>query len=192
MTPPPQKGPPPSKRRQAILRILGLLAFLVIASTVAYRLGWFNYRTLGTAARKWRGKPNHLGVAVVFVIAFGAGTAVGLPGLPFTIVGGLIYGTALGTSLNMVGALVGAAGGYSIAAQVGHGTVRRWLSRFRCPRQSRRLAGFSRCLPPASRAIRSSQRRELWLRPRSSTVASLPRRDGARLIAGDGHLHVLR
>jgi len=111
--------------------MLALLAFLIIASIVAYRLGWFNYRTLGAAARKWRAKPNHVGVAAMFVIAFGAGTAIGLPGLPFTIVGGLIYGTALGTSLNLVGALIGAAGGYGIAAQVGHGMVRRWLRRFR-------------------------------------------------------------
>ena len=113
------------------MRVVALLIFLIIASLVAYRLGWFNLHTLGVAAQRWRARPNRAGVVMVFVIAYGAATAIGLPGLPFTIVGGLIFGTALGTSLNMGGALIGSAGGYLIAEQVGRSTIRRWLNRFR-------------------------------------------------------------
>jgi uncharacterized membrane protein YdjX (TVP38/TMEM64 family) len=108
-----------------------LFALLLIATLIAYTLGWFDYEhTLQHVARLQRSH-SLVEFTVGFIIVYGLGTCVGLPGLPFTIAAGALYGTLLGTVLAWAGSLVSAMIGYWIARTVGHDVVVRWLERFR-------------------------------------------------------------
>ena len=54
-----------------------------------------------------------------------------MPSLPFTVVAGVLFGTALGSTFAWVGEMVSAAAGYWIAITIGHDVVARWLSRYK-------------------------------------------------------------
>lgn len=56
---------------------------------------------------------------VVFILLYGAGMLVGLPGTLFTVAGGLIFGTWFGTLYNVIGATIGASGAFWIARLLG-------------------------------------------------------------------------
>ena len=127
----------PARARQlpssgaALIRIGSLFALLVAATLIAYKLGWFDYRhTLEHVARLQ--KSHSIGEFTVgFIIVYGLGTCVGMPGLPFTVAAGALFGTLLGTALAWAGSLVSAAIGYWIARTVGHDVVVRWLKRYK-------------------------------------------------------------
>ncbi|MFQ5431492.1 MAG: TVP38/TMEM64 family protein [Nitrospinota bacterium] len=56
---------------------------------------------------------------VVFILLYGVGMLVGLPGTLFTVAGGLIFGTWFGTLYNVIGASLGASGAFWIARLLG-------------------------------------------------------------------------
>lgn len=117
--------------RSAILRIGVLLLLFGGASLVGYRLGWFDYsHTLQHVARLRRSQ--NLGVFVAgFIVIYALGTGVGLPGLPFNVAAGALFGAVIGGVLAWGGSLLGAATGYWIARTIGHEEVLRWTSRYK-------------------------------------------------------------
>jgi uncharacterized membrane protein YdjX (TVP38/TMEM64 family) len=117
--------------RAALIRIGSLVALLVVAALVAYELGWFDYRhTLEHVARLQKSH-SIVGFTIGFIVVYGLGTCVGMPGLPFTVAAGALFGTLLGTALAWAGSLLSAVVGYWIARTVGHDVVVRWLKRFK-------------------------------------------------------------
>ena len=121
---------PPSSRA-ALVRIGTLVGLLIAASLIGYRLGWFDYRhTLEHLARLRDGQSVAI-FAVCFVLAYGFATALGIPGMPFTVASGALFGTLLGSIFAWMGALVGATIGYWVARTIGHDVVVRWLKRYK-------------------------------------------------------------
>ena len=114
------------------------MLLLIIATVVAYRLGWLDYR--GAVRHMDRIQRSHgmIGFTLAFVVIYGFGTAIGFPALPFTVAAGVLFGTELGSVLSWTGALVGAVVGYWLARTVGHDIVVRWLTR--SPRASGAVA----------------------------------------------------
>jgi uncharacterized membrane protein YdjX (TVP38/TMEM64 family) len=117
--------------RAAAVRIGALVLLLVGASLIGYELGWFDYRHTLEHITRLRAHHNVLVFSVGFVLVYGLGTSIGLPGLPFTVAAGVIFGTVLGSTVSWFAELVSAAAGYWIALTVGHDVVLRWLSRYR-------------------------------------------------------------
>lgn len=132
----PDRPQPQSRRRialtrSALLRIGGLALVLLATSLIGYHFGWFDYRhTLDHVARLRRTHGFAL-FATSFVLIFGAGSALGLPGLPFVVAAGALFGTLLGSILAWIGAMLGSLLGYFIARTVGHDIVVRWVRHFR-------------------------------------------------------------
>ena len=117
--------------RAALTRIGALVALLVAVSLIGYRLGWFDYRHTLEHVDRLR-KSHSIGAFIVgFVMIFGLGTAIGVPGLPFTVAAGALFGTFLGSILSWAGGMLGAAAGYWIARTVGHHVVVHWLKRYK-------------------------------------------------------------
>lgn len=122
-------APPSIGRRTAILRLAALAAVLVLAGWGAHRLG---IAELGDAERladaigRAREVP---AVGVLFVVAYAVAAGFGLPATAFTLAGGAIFGTALGSLLNWIGATLGALTAYGLARQLGSRAVRNLLGR---------------------------------------------------------------
>lgn len=96
-----------------------------------YRFGWFDYRhTLEHVAHLRRTHGFAL-FAISYILIFAIGSAFGLPGLPFIVAAGALFGTLLGSVLAWSGAMLGSVIGYLVARTVGHDIVVRWLRRFR-------------------------------------------------------------
>jgi uncharacterized membrane protein YdjX (TVP38/TMEM64 family) len=113
------------------VRIGSLLALLVLASLIGYELGWFDYQHTLEHIQRLRTSHGVIGFTIGFVIVYGLGASVGMPGLPFTVAAGVLFGTLLGTVLSWAGSMLSAALGYWIARTVGHDVVVRWLKRFK-------------------------------------------------------------
>ncbi len=107
------------------------MALLVVASLIAYKLGWFDYKHTLEHIARLRKSHSVIGFTAGFVIVYGVVTSVGMPGLPFTVAAGVLYGTLLGTALAWAGSVLSAVIGYWIARTVGHDVVVRWLKRFK-------------------------------------------------------------
>jgi uncharacterized membrane protein YdjX (TVP38/TMEM64 family) len=117
--------------RAAVLRIGGLALILIVASVTGYRLGWFDYRHTLEHVERLRRSHSFGEFVASFVAAYAIGTSFGIPGMPFTVAAGALFGTLLGSVLSWCGALLGAAAGYWLARTIGHDVVLRWLKRFR-------------------------------------------------------------
>jgi uncharacterized membrane protein YdjX (TVP38/TMEM64 family) len=109
---------------------LGILVLMIGAATYgAYRLGVFELtdpRGLAAVIRRARAIP---AFPVLMVAGHAVAMTCGLPGAPFTLVGGAIYGTALGSLLNWIGATLGGLGAYGVAGRLGGDAVRGLLRR---------------------------------------------------------------
>jgi uncharacterized membrane protein YdjX (TVP38/TMEM64 family) len=117
--------------RAAMVSIACLLLVLVVASLIGYRLGWFDYRHAFEHITRLRQSHSFLVFIVGFVLIYAVGTSLGMPGLPFTVAAGAVFGTLLGTALSWVGAMIGACSGYLLARTIGHNVVARWLKRYK-------------------------------------------------------------
>ncbi len=121
----------PPRARAALLRLGGLVVVLLIASIIGYRLGWFDYRRTLETVDRIRRSHDIVTFTLAFVVVYGIGTAIGIPGMPFTVAAGALFGTFVGTLMAWTGAMLSAAAGYWIARTVGRDVVTRWLKRFR-------------------------------------------------------------
>jgi uncharacterized membrane protein YdjX (TVP38/TMEM64 family) len=131
-----------------LLRIGGLCLLLAIGMLIAYRFGWFDYSHTLTHIAKLRRSDNLWLFVIGFVVAYGVGTSVGLPGLPFNVAAGALFGSVVGGVLAWSGSMIGAITGYWLARTVGHNEVSRWVKRYRrvdaAVDQARDFAGMLR------------------------------------------------
>ena len=114
-----------------LIRVGALALILAVASFVAYRLGWFDYRHTLEHVARLRKSHSFAGFVIGFVFIYALGTSVGIPGMPFTVAAGALFGTLLGSALSWAGAMAGAAIGYWVARTIGHDVVVRWLKRYK-------------------------------------------------------------
>jgi uncharacterized membrane protein YdjX (TVP38/TMEM64 family) len=119
------------RTRDVLFRVIPLVATLVIVAFIAYKLGWYEYRDALDHIQRLRKAHSVVGFTVAFVIAFGIGTSLGVPGFPLIVTAGALFGTLIGTVISWCGAMIGAAIGYWIARTIGHDVVARWVKRFR-------------------------------------------------------------
>jgi uncharacterized membrane protein YdjX (TVP38/TMEM64 family) len=121
----------PPQTRTVLIRIGALALLLVVGTLAAYRLGWFDYsHTLSHIAKLRRSE--NLGLFLVgFVLAYGLLTSLGLPGLPFNVAAGALFGSVIGGVLAWMGSLLGGVAGYWLARTVGHREVTRWVKRYK-------------------------------------------------------------
>jgi uncharacterized membrane protein YdjX (TVP38/TMEM64 family) len=123
-TPPraPLPGTPATPTRSSsrpLLRLLTLAAVLAAVGVIAWRLGVLDLRdpdTLMAAVDRVRRVPF---LPVAFVLTYGVVAAFGLPATPFTLAGGVLFGTAAGSALNWTGAVIGATGTYLLGRRIG-------------------------------------------------------------------------
>ncbi|MFN2564678.1 MAG: TVP38/TMEM64 family protein [Gemmatimonadaceae bacterium] len=118
-----------SRRGSDYVRLAALAAVLAAAAYAAYRLGLFELRDpgrLGDAIRRARDVP---ALPLLFVLGYTTATVFGVPGTVFTLAGGAIFGTLLGSLLNWTGATLGALGAYALARRLGSPAVRNLLGR---------------------------------------------------------------
>lgn len=123
MTPTEVPAAPPS-RRSALFRLGALLLLLVVVGVVASRSGLLDLRdpeALLSAIDSVRAVP---GIQLWFVLAYIVVATFGLPATPLTLAGGILFGTALGSGLNWLGATGGATGTYLLARAVGGDSLR--------------------------------------------------------------------
>jgi uncharacterized membrane protein YdjX (TVP38/TMEM64 family) len=115
----------PTPSRTGSLLRLGLLA-LVLAGVAfaATRAGLLDLRdpdTLLAAIDRARAVPY---IHVLFVLTYIVVATFGLPATPFTLAGGILFGTGLGSLLNWLGATLGATGTYLLTRAVGGDALR--------------------------------------------------------------------
>jgi uncharacterized membrane protein YdjX (TVP38/TMEM64 family) len=91
------------------------------------RLGWFDARRTLDGIRHLRETRDTFAFAVLFVLIYSLFTAFSVPGTPFTIAAGAIFGALPGALLAWVGAMISAALGYWIARRMGYDAAMRWL-----------------------------------------------------------------
>ncbi len=122
-----QAAPAKSSRSSAFVR-LGILALvLAAAGYAASRAGLLDLRdpaALLAAIERAREIPY---IHVVFVLVYIVVATFGLPATPFTLAGGILFGTALGSGLNWLGATIGATGTYLLARTLGGDALRKLL-----------------------------------------------------------------
>ena len=106
--------------KSALLRIGALALILAAAAFAGWKLGWFDYRHTLQHVDRLRRSHSLTTFLIGFVLVFGLGTAIGIPGLPFTVAAGVLFGTMLGAVF-----------GYWLARTIGHDVVLRWVRRFR-------------------------------------------------------------
>ena len=116
-------GPAPS-RGKSLIRLGALALVLIIVAVIATRTGLLDLRdpeTLLAAIDRARAVPY---IHVVFVLVYIVVATFGLPATPFTLAGGILFGTGLGSVLNWMGATLGATGTYLLARLLGGDALR--------------------------------------------------------------------
>ena len=98
---------------------------ILVVALLAMRLGWFDARRTLDVIRHLRETRDTVAFAVLFVLIYSLFTAFGIPGTPFTIAAGAIFGAFSGAMLAWVGAMVSAALGYWIARRMGYDAAMR-------------------------------------------------------------------
>lgn len=119
------------KTHSVVLRVGALAVLLAGGMILAYRLGWFDFADTLSHIAKLRRSDNAGIFLVGFVVGYGALTSLGLPGLPFNVAAGALFGSVLGGGLAWIGSLLGATAGYWLARAVGDNQVLRWVRRYR-------------------------------------------------------------
>jgi uncharacterized membrane protein YdjX (TVP38/TMEM64 family) len=113
-----------------LVRIAVLVVVLITTASIGYRLGWLDYQHALEHVTRLRRSHSFPVFTTTFVLTSGLGMAVGLPGMPFVVAAGALFGTLLGSVLGWAASMVGAVVGYWLARTVGHDVVLRWVKRF--------------------------------------------------------------
>lgn len=116
-------------RRSSVIRLGILVLVLALVGVAAWRAGLFDLRdpaALLAAVERARTLPY---IHVSFVLAYIVVATFGLPATPFTLAGGILFGTGLGSVLNWTGATLGATGTYLLARLLGGDALRGLLGR---------------------------------------------------------------
>jgi uncharacterized membrane protein YdjX (TVP38/TMEM64 family) len=118
---------PPNRARNGSFRAVVFATLILIAALVAMRLGWFDARRTLDGIRHLRETRDTFAFAVLFILIYSAFTAFSIPGTPFTIAAGAIFGALPGAFLAWIGAMISAALGYWIARRMGYDAAMRWM-----------------------------------------------------------------
>lgn len=121
------RGPLP--KRIVLFRLAILVVLVVGAVLLASRLGLFELRDPRHLAAVVRQAREVRWIAPRFVVVYGVVASFGLPATPFTLAGGAIFGTVLGSIFNWCGAMLGAIGSFMLAKLLGRDALRRLLGR---------------------------------------------------------------
>lgn len=124
---------PEGRAQKTVGRFRWLVSVAVVIAVavvvlVAWKLGLLNLGHAGRLAHSLRSLHDPPLAAIVFVGVWAVLGSLGFPALPLMIAGGLLFGTLLGTALNLAGTALGASGGYGIARVLLPEPVRRWLA----------------------------------------------------------------
>lgn len=117
-------APPTTTKAAAIVRIALLIGLIGGAAFAAHRSGLLDLSSAeraGETVARLRQLP---ALPLLFVLAYAIAASVGLPATAFTLAGGAIFGTVLGSALNWLGATLGAAGAYVVARWIAGDAVR--------------------------------------------------------------------
>jgi uncharacterized membrane protein YdjX (TVP38/TMEM64 family) len=116
--------------RAALLRVGALAGILIVTGLLGWKLGWFDYKHTLEHVDRLRRSHSFATFSIGFVAVYGVGTALGVPGMPFTVAAGVLFGTLLGSALSWCGAMLGSMVGYWLARSIAHDVVLRWVHRF--------------------------------------------------------------
>ena len=108
--------------------VVAVVVAVIVVVLIAWKLGFLNLSHAGRLARRLRSLHDPPLAALVFVGVWAFAGSLGFPALPLMIAGGLLFGTLLGTALNLAGTALGASGGYGIARVLLPDQARRWLT----------------------------------------------------------------
>jgi uncharacterized membrane protein YdjX (TVP38/TMEM64 family) len=117
--------------RSALLRVGALVAIALVSLVIAHQAGWLDHRHAAEQIRQLRESQGTAVFAIAFVLVYAAATSLGIPGMPFTVAAGALFGMGRGSALAWAGAMLSAVVGYWIARTIGRDVVTRWLTRYR-------------------------------------------------------------
>lgn len=126
-TPRVRRDEQPLSRRATLVRVAVLVALIAAAVFAAWKFGLFGLRDPARLADAVRRARSVRAIAPIFVVVYAIVATFGLPATPFTLAGGAIFGTVLGSVLNWCGAVLGATGSYLLAKALGRDALRHLL-----------------------------------------------------------------
>ena len=104
---------------------LGLIALLIVG---ALALALSADEASFTALRSWIDDLGAVG-GIVFVAVYAVATVLLLPGTPFSIGAGVLFGPVLGSAVALTGATLGATGSFLVGRGIGRGAVEQLAGR---------------------------------------------------------------
>lgn len=114
----------PVSRRSSWIRLGVLVVVLAIVGFDASRGGLFDLRDPAALLAAVEGARTLPYIHLIFVLTYIVVATFGLPATPFTLAGGMLFGTGLGSVLNWTGATLGATGTYWLARLLGGDALR--------------------------------------------------------------------
>lgn len=129
---PPGVAPGPAGARGRLLTVIAspvtrlalLAALFAVAVVLALRVD-----DLSIAALRAIVDETGLLAPVVYTLLYAVAVTVMFPASPLTIAAGVLFGPALGIAITLVGATIGAVGGFGVARGVGRGPVEQLAGR---------------------------------------------------------------
>jgi uncharacterized membrane protein YdjX (TVP38/TMEM64 family) len=113
----------PRRTRRPLLRLGAFAAVVIAVWMVARATGVLEYLDIARVNEVIGRARESPWAAPVFVVTYAALTALGLPGTVMTLAGGTIFGVVWGTTLNWLGATIGATGAFFLARTLGGGAL---------------------------------------------------------------------
>ena len=117
------------QKLRAILRLAILAAIVSAAFFAAWRSGLLQDPARAKAALQ--GIRQARALPLLFVVVYTVTAAIGIPPAVLTLAGGALFGTTFGIVYSWIGAVLGAVGGYAVAAGLGGNAIRQVLGRHR-------------------------------------------------------------
>jgi uncharacterized membrane protein YdjX (TVP38/TMEM64 family) len=119
----------PAPRRPSRWPLVVIVGVVAIASTLAWRLGYFEAErrdAIITALGDLRGSPT---ASAIFIVCWMLAVVLCLPTTVLTVIGGALFGTARGALYSWSAALIGTAVAHAIAYKLNTTAVRRLFGR---------------------------------------------------------------
>lgn len=109
----------------SILKVVLLIGVILFCSIVGYWLQMNGYLSVDAI----RSQLDRAGVfgPILFMLVYAIATGLFLPGTPFTLAGGALFGPVLGSLYVVIGATLGAILGFWIARLFAGEAIERWL-----------------------------------------------------------------
>lgn len=131
----------PDSKLRSYGALAAFIVLLVAAAFAAKGFGLFELTDRKQLADAIQRVQDVRGIAIWFVLAYALIAGLGLPATFLTLAGGAIFGTALGSGLNWIGAVAGAIVGHTLAKQMGSDGLKRLLGK-----NATKLESFSKRL----------------------------------------------